>query len=308
VLATIGTLSTKPEPTRPLSLIANYHRYLHLFDQSQARPAARWARKAIAAGDRPADAFVTLGILHERAGRLDDALAAFEAARQADPRHAEAHRWAAVMYGQRGDLLNEYRGITMALELSGDAFYAEHFFEVAVNKIGDPGRAAALLEPLVARAPDNVHLHERLGRVWALLGEEKRALDHYQRAAVLAPEDPELQNAIGWALNRLRRPDDAVTALLQAASLAPRWAEPHRRLATIHYLSNRFPQAITEAEVARRLGDDDLELHVLLCNLYHYEVDLPRAAACVRDLLARDPDNVSALWLLPKISQEAGLR
>jgi len=308
VLATSGTLAARPAPGRPLCLLAHYHRYLRTFDQSQARPAARYAWKAITAGDQPADAYVTLGILHEKAGRPDDALAAFEAARQADPRHAEAHRWAAVMYGQRGDLLNEYRAITMALEVSGDAFYADYFFEVAVNKIGDPLRAAALLEPLAARTPDDVHLHERLGRVWTLLGDETRALDHYRQAARLAPADPELQNAIGWALNRLRRPDEAVVALRHAAELAPRWAEPHRRLATIHYLGNRYPQAIAEAETARRLGDQDVHLHVLLCDLYSYEVDLPHADACVRDLLVRDPGNVAALALLPKIRHEAGLR
>jgi tetratricopeptide (TPR) repeat protein len=308
VLALTGTLAARPDPGRPLCLIAQYHRYLRVFDHAQARPAARYARRAIAAGDQPADAYVTLGILHDKAGRADDALAAFEAARQADPHHAEAHRWAAVTYGQRGDLLNEYRAITLALEVSGDPFYADYFFEISVNRIGDPARAAALLEPLVARAGNDVHLHERLGRIWALLGDERRALDHYRQAALLAPGDPELQNAIGWALDRLRRPDDAVAALLQAAELAPRWPEPHRRLAGIHYRSNRYPQAIAEAEAARRLGDEDTHLHVLLCNLYHDEVDLTRADACVGDLLRRDPGNVSGLALLPKIRHEAGLR
>jgi tetratricopeptide (TPR) repeat protein len=308
VLATTGALASRPTPARPQCLIAHFHRYLRVFDQSEARPAARWARRAIAARDQPADAYVTLGVLNDNAGRPDDALAAFEAARQADPRHAEAHRWAAVMYGKRGDLLNEYRAITMALEVSGDAFYADYFYEIAVNRIGDPARAAALLEPLGSRAPNDVHLHERLGRVWALLGDETRALEHYRQAAALAPGDPELQNAIGWALDRLRRSDDAVVALLHAAELAPRWAEPHRRLAWIHYMANRFPQAITEAETARRLGDTDVQLHVLLCNLYHYEVDLPHADKCVKELLARDPNNIVALALLPKIRHEAELR
>jgi tetratricopeptide (TPR) repeat protein len=308
LLATTGTLAARAEPARPLCVLAHYHRYLRAFDQSQARPAARYARKAIKAGDQPASAWVTLGVLHEKAGRPDAALAAFEAARQADPRHAEAHRWAAVMYGQRGDLLNEYRAITMALEVSGDAFYADDFFEVAVNKIGDPARAATMLEPLAARAPGDVRLQERLGRVWALLGNETRALEHYRQAAALAPGDPELQSALGWALTRLRRHEDAVAPLRQAAELAPRWPEPHRRLAWIHYITNRYPQAIAEAEAARKLGDDDRNLHVLLCNLYHYEVDLTRADTCVRDLLAGDPGNVAGLALLPKIRHEVGLR
>src|SRR5258705_11726654 len=146
-------MASKPERARSRCLLAHYPLYLRAFDQARARPAARVARKAIAAGDRPADAHVVLGVLYERAGRLDDALAAFEAARQADPRHAEAHRWAGVMYGQRGDLLNEYRAITMALEVSGEPLYAAYFFEVAVNKIGDPPPAAALLGPLGGRRP-----------------------------------------------------------------------------------------------------------------------------------------------------------
>jgi len=308
LIATTGTLAAKPDPTRSLCLLAHYHLYLRSFDHSQGRPAARYARKAIAVGDRPADAYVALGILHEKTGHPDDALAAFEAARLADPRHAEAHRWAAVLYGQRGDLLNEYRAITMALQVSGDVFYADHFFEVAVNKIGDPVRAAALLEPLAARTPKDVRLHERLGRVWVLLGNETRALDHYRQAALLAPGNPEIQNGMGWALSRLRRPDDAVAAFLRAAELAPRWSEPHRRLASIHYMSNRYPQAIAEAETARRLGDQDLHLHGLLCSLYHDEVDLPRAEKCVRDLLDRDPSNIAGLALVPKIRHEAGLR
>jgi Flp pilus assembly protein TadD len=168
------------------------------------------------------------------------------------------------MYGQRGDLLNEYRAITMALEVSGDVFYADHFFEVVVNKIGDPERAAALLEPLALRTPDDVRLRERLGRVWALLGNANRALGHFQYAAALAPGNPELQNAIGAALARLGRHEEAVAALRRAAELAPRWAEPHRRLASIHYARDRYPDAVAEAELAQRLGDHDVQLGVLL--------------------------------------------
>ena len=52
-----------------------------------------YAREAVAAGDRSADAYLTLGILAEKAGRLDERAAAFQAAIQLNPHHAEAHRW-----------------------------------------------------------------------------------------------------------------------------------------------------------------------------------------------------------------------
>ena len=55
-----------------------------------------------------------------------------------------------------------------------------------------------------------------------------------------------------------------MTALRRAAELAPRWSEPHRRMASIHYLRSRYPDAIAEAELAQRLGDQDVQLRVLL--------------------------------------------
>ena len=57
-------------------------------------------------------------------------MAAFQAAIAVDPRHAEAHRLAAIMYGQRGDLANEYRMISTALAESGDPFYADYLYDV----------------------------------------------------------------------------------------------------------------------------------------------------------------------------------
>jgi Flp pilus assembly protein TadD len=308
LLETTGTLAATSAPERPLCLLAHYHRYLLDFDESQAGPAARYARLAIAAGYRRADAYVTLGVLSEKAGRTDAALAAFQAAIQVDPRHAEAHRLAAVMYHQRGDLVNEYRMISTALEVSGDVFYSEYFFDVAVNRVGDPARAAALLEPLLARAPTDARLRERLGYVWVLLGDETRAVEHYREATILAPRTPSVYNGMGWALLRLRRTDEAVVALQRAVEIAPWWPEPHRQLAGTYYLAHRFRDAIAEAQTALRLGDRNVSLHELLCNLYHDEVDLERAESCSRDLLARDPANVVARTLLPKIRQEASLR
>jgi tetratricopeptide (TPR) repeat protein len=308
LLETTGTLGARPPTGRPLCLLAHYHRYFRVFDRSHAAPAARYAHQAIAAGDRPADAYVTLGILSEKAGRLDDALAAFHAAIERDPRHAEAHRWAAIVYGQRGDVVNEYRMIVAALTQSGDSFYSEYVFDVLINKVGDPARAVAVLEPLIARNPRNARLHERLGSVWARLANEQRTRDYYQQASVLAPADPYIQNGLGSALRRLGKHAEAIAALQRASLLAPGWHEPHTQLAGTYHEMHRYPEAIAEAETARRRGEASLHLHALLCNMYHLEVDLPRAEACSHDLLARDPGNVVALNLIPKIRHEAALR
>jgi tetratricopeptide (TPR) repeat protein len=305
LLATAGTLGARQSGDRSPCLLAYYHRYLRIFDLSQARTAARYARAAIATGDRVADAHVTLGLLAHKAGRLDEALAEFEAAIQADPRHPEAHRLAAIGYGERGDLVSQYRMISVALAESGDVYYSDFVFDVLVNKIGDPARAAALLEPLAERTPRNARLHERLGHVWALLDDGDRALKHYRQARALAPWDPYIENGRGWALHRLGRSDEAIASLRRATTLAPRWFAPHSQLVGVYHDLRRYEEAIAEGEAALRLGEPSLYIHTMLCNHYHYTVDLERAAACARTLLGRDPGNAAALILISKIEHEA---
>jgi hypothetical protein len=46
----------------------------------------------------------------------------------------------------------------------------------------------------------------------------------------------------------------------------------------------------------------------MVCNLYHNIADLERAEACCLRVLARDPFNLMANLLLPKIRHERALR
>ena len=308
VLETTGTLGARPVAERPLCLLAHYHRYFRIFDLSHARVAARYARQAIAAGDRVADAHLSLGILSQKAGRLSEALASFQEALRHDPGYADAYRWAAVVYGEQGDLANEYRMMAGAVTSSRDCFYCDLFFDVAVNKVGDPGGAAKVLEPAAARAPQDARVRERLGYISTLLGDERRAVAYYQEAVALEPRNAFLYNGLGWALNRLGRPDEAIATLRRAVELAPALSEPHSQLAWIHYSNQRYREAIPETEIALRLGRPDAHLQGLLCILYHDEVDLDRARACVLRLRALDPGNSLARVLLPKIEHEARLR
>lgn len=308
LLETTGTLGARSAADRPRCLLAHYHRYLRVFDQSEARPAVRSAREAIAAGDRPADAYVTLGVMAEKVGRLDDALKAYESAIHLDPHHGEAHRRAAVIYSGRGDLLNEYRAASAALAESGDPFYAELFFDVAINKVGDPARAAALLEPVALRRPSDPRLHMRLGYVFAVQGDGVRTLEQFRQANALAPHDAYIQNGMGWGFYRLGRTDEAIAAFQRAISLAPNRYESHAQLANTYNRAYRYREAIVEAETALRLDAPSLSLHEVLCYLYHFEVDLPRAEACVRDLLHRDPGNPMALTLVGRLREEGALR
>ena len=187
LLETTGTLAQEPVASRPLCLLAHLHRYFRVFDRSHVNPATRYARQAILAGDRPADAYLTFGIIAEKTGRLEDALTAFRAAIEVDPHHAEAYRWAAVVYGQRGDLVNEYRMITTAFMESRDPYYTGHLYTVLIQKVGEPARLIEALTPLLVSVPNDASLWAQLGHAHALMGHPKEAIASFDRAVALAP-------------------------------------------------------------------------------------------------------------------------
>jgi tetratricopeptide (TPR) repeat protein len=139
VLETTGDLRALPANTRPNCLLAHYYRYLRIFDPLNARPAIRYARRAIQAGDRPDDAYYTIGIIHLlRDDDPDAALEAFQQAVRANPRNAQALRGIGRFYSRRADLANELRMYRAAFAAApDDLFYARQLGVFLRDQLGD---------------------------------------------------------------------------------------------------------------------------------------------------------------------------
>jgi tetratricopeptide (TPR) repeat protein len=106
VLDMTGRLRDSNEP--PLCLLSFFYRYLSIFDRAKGQWAVHTAEQAIAAGDHPAEAYVTIGMTLEKRGMGQRALEAFQRATQLDPSYGMAYRWAAVVYRKAGDRSHEY--------------------------------------------------------------------------------------------------------------------------------------------------------------------------------------------------------
>jgi len=166
-----GELGARPPAQQPLCLLAHLHRYLGLLDERHVLLSIAYAERAISAGDRPADAYLALGLAHERRGEHEAARRAMRQAIAADPRHAEALRWLAGEAGKIGDLATQYQMITRAFEAApADPFYLADLERVLVTNLGDPLGMATLMD----RALDsgNAHAQAYLIRAAALLNEQ----------------------------------------------------------------------------------------------------------------------------------------
>src|SRR4030095_4589905 len=138
VLEVTGDLASLPDIKKPLCLLAHYYRYLQIFDSSNGKIAAEYATRAIASGDQPDDAYLTLGVIYNKEGDEEMALHTFLKAMEVNPKNTEAYRLAVQIYSGRKDLLNEYRMRKAAYEMAPeDPFYSVFFSRFLAEKLGD---------------------------------------------------------------------------------------------------------------------------------------------------------------------------
>jgi tetratricopeptide (TPR) repeat protein len=157
-----GDLAARPVGQRPLCLLAHLYRYLRVFDRAMAATAREYAELAIAAGDRPADAWLTLAVLADKAGDHAGALREALRAVERDGRHTEALRWASTEAERLDDVRLEYFLARRAFDLSpADPRYVGRL-EQAMRDRGANVAFLAVLEEAVGRDPENLAAGARL--------------------------------------------------------------------------------------------------------------------------------------------------
>ena len=299
VLEATGELDDRSIAQQPNGLLAHLHRYLRMYDPSHARPAARYAQRAIKVGDHADDAYVTLGVIHTQHRRPTRALAAFKQALAVNPHNAAALLGAARFREDRGEIDEEYRLLRAAFEAAGDdRFIVARFHAFLVDKLGDYGQALAFADAAVAVNADDGDAWWRRAQVQTQLGDHREALHSYQRAAALIPRTAELQDHIGLALAELGRDEEAFAAYGRAMALDPRRPQPHLGLAVLHGKTRRWTEAIQEFETVARLGGG---VQARLCELYFETGRVAAAAVCATAVLTGDPDNVQMLALMENV-------
>jgi tetratricopeptide (TPR) repeat protein len=214
------------------------------------------------------------GRQHLEAGRLPEAVASLEAAARLAPaspevlsmlgrayllnhqaRPAAASLERAVELGSLDPRTNLYLG-SASWEL-GRLDVAERQFRQA---LGSKSGAAALIAL------------QQLGRLLLFQGRAADALDPLRRAAVLLPDDVDLQLQLAQALEGAGKADEALAAYRKAATMAPELARARYSLAQRLQRSGRRDEAAREMETFRRLTQADQE-RVRRANLERARLD-----------------------------------
>lgn len=176
------------EPVMPVTAKPVFPRYAY---QQPRLPAVGDRAEALRAMQQ--------GLQAHRAGRTNDALAAYRRAVSADPAYFEAQYNAALLAFHSGDLRRALTGWETSLAIEPDSVNARYNLALALKQAGYAQDAADELERILVARPGESRAHLSLANLYAQqLNDREKARLHYVRLLELEPRNPQAPAIRFW--------------------------------------------------------------------------------------------------------------
>ena len=153
---------------------------------------------------------------------------------------------------------------------SGPGLDQEFQAAVAQYDSGHYSEAAAKLEDLLHKVPENFEVHELLGLVYSAQSEDASANPHLEKAVRLNPSSAAARTNLAANLVRLGKLDRAGEQFKKAAELDPKSYDTNHNFAEFYVQSKKVADAVPYLERAQRINPSsydngyDLSLAYLL--------------------------------------------
>jgi protein O-GlcNAc transferase len=242
-----------------------------------------------------------LGVAHHRAGRLDEAQAAYRQVLLADPNHAGALNLLGLIAAQNGDDERAIGLISRSVQISpkyaeahinlanslarkgryGEAvasyqraikakpaFFAAHCnLAVALKNLGRLDEAIAAAKKAIQLNPDFAEGYNNLGLALASKGQYEKAVAAFERAIQLNPKFTDGLCNLANTFSTVGRDKDAVAVCNQAITVNPQCAEAYNNLALALFHLGEFDEAEATLKRAIPLNPNFADAHNNLANV-----------------------------------------
>ena len=199
---------------------------------------------------RSARAQATLGMVYERAGRLQEALQLLQRANELDPAYSEAQNNLGDVWLKLGRLDEATKCFETSLAIQPNRPTVMNNFGNALLQAGRIPEGVAQLECAVRFDPALDAARYNLANTLAQTGRPADAIPHYEIYLQRHPSDPEAWSNYGNTLLSLGRPGEALAALAVALRLRPNDAEMHNNFGAALAQSGRLTEALREFRAA----------------------------------------------------------
>ena len=269
----------------------------------QFAPPAETLRSALSLASLNESSSQQFVILGAGLGLVDEwqlARAAFKSAAQADEANAEAWAWLGEADQHTGSEGSE--ALNRALELNPNSAVVRGLRGLYFERVGNYSQALSEHQAAAALDAENPERYFSLGNAYALNGDLIRALETYQYAASLAPEDANTWRALAEFCGRLgiHLNDIGIPAAQRAVALDPKNSASEDTLGWLWYLNEDFATAERHLLTALALDAQNASAHLQLGMVYMQTND--RARAFDEFTLARDLGHPQADALLKQFA------
>lgn len=238
-----------------------------------------------------------------RAGRLQEAEAAYKDILAEDPSHAEALHYLGLIAHQRGrnDLAAELIGKSLAAD---DRHAVHHYnFGEVLRALGRFERAVASYRRALEINPQSAEAHNSIGVVLEEQGRGVEAVESYHRSLALNPGYAEAHFNLGNALRGIGRTNEAIASYRRAITINPAYDAAHANLGVALESRNRLDEAIQSYLRAPDFADALNNLGVAR----HKQGRLDEAVASYRRALEINPAFAEAHSNLGSVLGDKGL-
>jgi tetratricopeptide (TPR) repeat protein len=156
------------------------------------------------------------------------------------------------------------------------------------------GTERGLWEDVVSKSPNKARGHSNLGNAYEAEGQVDVAVEHFNIALELDPDNEVTHYNLGNAYRDKGLPDKAIEQYLTAVRLKPDYAEAHNNLGNVYRAKGSTEKALEHLEAALKLKPYKAEIHYNLGNAYVSEGLTERAIEHYDSALRLKPDYVSA--------------
>jgi tetratricopeptide (TPR) repeat protein len=243
-----------------------------------------------------AETHYRLGSTLAQQGKRDEALAHFQQALRAQPDHAEAWASAGVTLAEQGKLDDAVRHLRQAIGLRPELARAQHNLGVALAQQGQTEEALASVREALRLQPDYAEAWYNLGNIFGTVNRREESIAAYREAIRLRPRYGEAYNNLGWALVQALRLGEAVVVLQQAVRLRPEAPEAHNNLGLAYSDLTRWAEAEASFHAALRLNPGLVDAHNNLGSLYKEQGRMDEALASYQTALWVDPNSASTRY------------
>jgi Flp pilus assembly protein TadD len=237
---------------------------------------------------------LALALQHHRAGRVEEAIAAYRQALALAPDSAEIYNNLGMLLRQQGALAEAIDHYNRAIALRPSLAEAHNNLAIVLRETGKLDAAIAAYRRTLELKPNFAPAWNNLANVLIQTQQLDAAVDALRRAIAIDPNLLEARNNLGGVLRKQGRFDEAVAAYQQAIALRGDFALGYSNLGKALLDQGKTGDAVAALERAVQLQPPSAEA---LCDLAYALVAADRASdafdACQK-ALALEPNFIRA--------------